>query len=287
MKQDETLKDGLETLERILGPGGPERPPEKEASNEEKEQEPVENGSGGNTTPPPEAEKPDAPPSAPSTKKSTPVFVYLAIMFAAAFLMLLLAYFIQERNSAMQIGNLQSAMESFQSLDDLVEENQQLRDELQSMTDENAKLIEEAKNTDEMISSINEASSQEYQEKLIALNMFYLENLMRVENYEAAAGLYNTIVFLDANTTPSSSSLPILDMTFSTVSSSITARERLQEIGEELTAMGYTLGADQFTGSLADLTSQVIPRTDKQISLGYATIHDDDDHDTDHDEVHH
>ena len=82
----------------------------------------------------------------PEETKSTPplkpknhgasVFTYLAILFAAAFLMLLLAYFIQQRNNDVALDHLRDSITSYQSLDQLIEENQALDDENQRLTQE-------------------------------------------------------------------------------------------------------------------------------------------------------
>lgn len=74
----------------------------------------------------------------PGTKprRSTPVFVYLVILFAAAFLMLLLAYFIQERNAEAQIGDLRDSLEAFQSISALTAENQELHERLDELKEE-------------------------------------------------------------------------------------------------------------------------------------------------------
>lgn len=69
-------------------------------------------------------------------KRATPVFVYLLILFAAAFLMLLLAYFIQERNAEAQIGDLRDSLEAFQSISALTGENQELRDQLDELEED-------------------------------------------------------------------------------------------------------------------------------------------------------
>lgn len=60
-------------------------------------------------------------------RKITPVFIYMAILFAAAFLMLLLAYFIQRRNSENTIDDLRSSMTA--TREDLMAQNQQLQEE--------------------------------------------------------------------------------------------------------------------------------------------------------------
>lgn len=62
------------------------------------------------------------------------VFAYLAVLFGAAFLLLLFAYLMQQRDSAEIMGNLsqlRESMGSIQSIDELTEENRQLREELE------------------------------------------------------------------------------------------------------------------------------------------------------------
>lgn len=81
--------------------------------------------------------------NAPGSKKGAPVFTYLAIMFAAAFLMLLLAYFIQQRNNEAAMSGLKDSISSFESIDELMEENQELREALASLTEANEALTEQ------------------------------------------------------------------------------------------------------------------------------------------------
>lgn len=72
---------------------------------------------------------PEEPPKSPARKKQS-VFIYLAVLFAAAFLLLLLAYFMQQRTSEAAIGSLRDTVTTFESLDELINENQTLRKEL-------------------------------------------------------------------------------------------------------------------------------------------------------------
>ena len=56
----------------------------------------------------PGPEKKDAPPSPPEKNKPSSAYVYLAVLFGAAFLMLLLAYFVQQRNNDDVLDDLRS-----------------------------------------------------------------------------------------------------------------------------------------------------------------------------------
>lgn len=84
---------------------------------------------------------------APEEEKSTPssplggrsVFAYLAVLFGAAFLLLLFAYLMQQRDSAEIMGNLsdlRASMGSIQSIDELTEENRQLREEKEALEEQ-------------------------------------------------------------------------------------------------------------------------------------------------------
>lgn len=239
MKGENTAKEGLEALDQVLGAGDAGKGPKSaDAGNGPKEP-----GGGGTdiaekgaAAGPSETPKPDAP---PSPKKSAPVFVYLAIMFAAAFLMLLLAYFIQERNSAAQIGNLQSAMESFQSIDDLMEENRQLRSELEALRNDYDTLAQELENTQRQLEETQEAMDGLARSAIAAQNMFLLENLIREERYEEAAAVLNSMLgSMDINTQLQMRTPEAEDAGFR-------GEERLQEIIGQLEALGYTIQARQ------------------------------------------
>lgn len=69
-------------------------------------------------------------PSSPSASRGRSVFPYLAVLFATAFLLLLFAYLMQQRDSEEIMGNLsdlRESMGSIQSIDQLIEENHGLR----------------------------------------------------------------------------------------------------------------------------------------------------------------
>ena len=61
--------------------------------------------------------------------RRTSVFLYLAVLFAAAFTMLFMAYLMQQRANDAAIDSLQDSLTSFESIDELLNENQELRRE--------------------------------------------------------------------------------------------------------------------------------------------------------------
>lgn len=69
------------------------------------------------------------PPIKPKNTKS--VAIYLVILFAAAFALLLMAYFMQQRSNNEVIGNLQNSVNQFQTVDELRAENQKLQERLE------------------------------------------------------------------------------------------------------------------------------------------------------------
>lgn len=139
----------------------------------------------------------------PEETKSTPpqkpknhgasVFTYLAILFAAAFLMLLLAYFIQQRNNDVALDHLRDSITSYQSLDQLIEENQALDDENQRLTQE----LETARADSEQWQALYEGLDADYQaasaqagtaEALLSLSIAYQGG-----DCETCAGILQTL----------------------------------------------------------------------------------------------
>lgn len=67
--------------------------------------------------------------------KKVSVMGYLAILFAAAFLLLLLSYFMQQRNSEQTISGLKDSVSAMESVQNLIADNDALRkkvDELEA-----------------------------------------------------------------------------------------------------------------------------------------------------------
>lgn len=71
--------------------------------------------------------------------KSRSVVVYMVILVAAAFLLLLLAYFMQQR-TADTVEGLHQSVNSFQTIDQLVEDNRLLQEEVGRLKEEKAQL---------------------------------------------------------------------------------------------------------------------------------------------------
>ena len=94
---------------------------------------------------PPEAEAKPPAPSKPAKRSS--VYLYLLVLFGAAFMMLLLAYFVQQRSSETAMSDLRDSMnlsraQLIEEIDGLKEEKEALETELQSMEDDQKKAQE-------------------------------------------------------------------------------------------------------------------------------------------------
>lgn len=90
--------------------------------------------------------------------KSRSVIVYMAILIAAAFLLLLLAYFMQQR-TAENVEGLHQTVNSFQTIDQLVEDNRVLQEEVDRLKTENAALSDKLAQTEEELRETGEELS--------------------------------------------------------------------------------------------------------------------------------
>lgn len=135
------------------------------------------------------------PKTRPARRKGRSVTVYLAILFAVAFLLLLLAYFMQRRSSQDMIGTLQSSMNSIQNLNDLVDENRALRQEneaLEARLEQALADAEQAGARAQAAETAGQSARQETQARLDALLLLErLEYLVSTRQLEPAAQLWD------------------------------------------------------------------------------------------------
>lgn len=146
---------------------------------------------------------------APEEEKSTPtsplggrsVFAYLAVLFGAAFLLLLFAYLMQQRDSAEIMGNLsqlRESMGSIHSIDELTEENRALREENERLKKDNETLqaslqsaaddLAEAKKAKERADTEWERAYDKYAGYSSILGALYTAEIKLAEkDYEGAA----------------------------------------------------------------------------------------------------
>lgn len=96
----------------------------------------------------------------------TPVFAYLAILFAVAFLMLLLAYFQQQRANRESTDALKESASAVQSIQLLMEDNDKLREQVKELEEK----LSELEKSQRAAADDTQAWSQKYQREVNASN---------------------------------------------------------------------------------------------------------------------
>lgn len=128
-------------------------------------------------------------------RKKRSVTVYLAILFAVAFLLLLLAYFMQRRNNEAMIGSLRDSMNSIATQNDLIDENRILRQEqeaLESRLEQAVADAEQANARADAAEAAVQSARQEVQDRLDALRLLeQLEYLVSNQQLESASELWD------------------------------------------------------------------------------------------------
>lgn len=127
--------------------------------------------------------------------KSRSVIIYLVILIAAAFCLLLLAYIMQER-TASTVEGLSQSVNSFQTIDQLVDDNRALQDEIDRLKEEQAKLESEllstkadAERSNDHIASLSRTLQEEEQNTWALNTLNQLRALYNNGNYKAARAL--------------------------------------------------------------------------------------------------
>lgn len=149
---------------------------------------------------PPEGEDPPSPApgkgkKAPPANKRTSVYRYLLVLFGAAFILLLLAYFIQQRSSETAISDLRDTMnlsraELMEEIDALKEEKAALEEQvadLSPLPDELEKLQEEYNKLEEQLQRKEDDLLNSQQDFSTLAAFCVLEQALRDKNYEVAA----------------------------------------------------------------------------------------------------
>ena len=159
---------------------------------------------------------------APSVSKTGGIGFYLAILFAVAFLLLLLAFFTQQRAKDEAFDNLAQSITSIESLNQLINENKELRDELESTE-------KELEQTKDALSSANGTLSEQKN---------VLDSIKLIEELEAAyVGKEYAVCVNILESMALSSRFTMPDSTILV--------NRVNEIVEHLTALGYDVPVEE------------------------------------------
>ena len=136
------------------------------------------------TSEPPEQSTP------PQRNKPSSFYVYLAILFGAAFLMLLLAYFVQQRNSETVRDNLRTATAS---REELLEDIQRLEEENLDLVERNEALSVQLKELQEEIDDLFKQVATEHHAYVECYDRFevftqfaLLEQALRNQDWDTA-----------------------------------------------------------------------------------------------------
>lgn len=137
-------------------------------------------------------ETPDGPGEAQGKNKRSSFYVYLVVLFGAAFLMLLLAYFVQRRNNETAISELRSTMDL--SREELMEEIQELQEErdgllasLQEAIDRQSSLTEQKNELERKLQNTQDSLDETLERVGIMTSFAILEQALRDKDYEIAA----------------------------------------------------------------------------------------------------
>lgn len=76
-------------------------------------------------------------------KESAPVVNYIALLFIAAFLLLLMTYLMEQRQTAQVLDGLRTSVSAMQSVEEVYSQNQDLLEENQALQDQEEALIQE------------------------------------------------------------------------------------------------------------------------------------------------
>ena len=110
-------------------------------------------------------------------KQTHSVISYIAILFAAAFLLLLLSYLMQQRNNAEVISGLTDSVSAMQTLDNLVQENQQLREDVTAL-EENSNTQQQALDAANAREELLQKENEDLRKQVEALD--YLREIQRL-----------------------------------------------------------------------------------------------------------
>lgn len=182
----ETPDDPVAMLNEILdraAPSIPDPPEEKPSSKGPAEAEDVSR----------ETPEPEEPTSPAGMNKRSSVYVYLAVLFGAAFLMLLLAYFVQQRNNDAVLDDLRmtnaSREELLENIKALEEERDQLQKEVTYQKDRVAQKNEESSRAQESLEyTIRSLSDRSIQKQSLEY-FWYLDQFMGNKEYTLASAV--------------------------------------------------------------------------------------------------
>lgn len=125
--------------------------------------------------------------------KRNPVLLYLVILFAAAFLLLLMSYRMQQRANSETISGLQKTSSSaVESLDLLIEERDALKTQVEELEKARQALEDELKQAEADLQNARKANDTQKQQ-LIAMDYF-----RRIQSFYTAGAYHSARIVIES-----------------------------------------------------------------------------------------
>ncbi len=175
-----------------------------------------------------------------SRRRSPPVMGYLLILFAAAFLLLLLAYFQQQRVNSETTDALKQSASAVQSIQNLIDENSELRERVEELERQSRDLTEQCENYQDLFRTADAEAAQLSEDVEAHRQFFRLDRLYRAQRFSEAAELIRQ----QANGGAGWSFSSLSDQPISTDSNETTPQARYQQICRQLLEWNYLKAED-------------------------------------------
>lgn len=169
------------------------------------------------------------------SRRRSPVMGYLAILFATAFLLLLFAYFQQQRLNSETTDALKQSASTVQSIQNLIDDNAELREKVEALEAQVAELEEQSENYESRTRMAETTATQLSQEVEAYRQFFRLDRLYRAQRFQESAELIRQQSALFS----SLSNLPV-----SSDSNETTPKARYDQICKQLLEWNYLKSED-------------------------------------------
>ncbi len=130
---------------------------------------------------------------APEKKKNSAVINYISILFMAAFLLMMMTYLMEQREAAEILQGLRSSVSAMQSVEELYEENTELKEEL---TNAQRDLLSAQEEVEELSTELQDMEEQmalslaEWEQESLALDWFWqVKSAYLLQEYDLCAEL--------------------------------------------------------------------------------------------------
>lgn len=132
-----------------------------------------------------------SPGGPPEKNKRSSFYVYLAVLFGAAFLMLLLAYFVQQRNNDAVLDDLRSTTASREELLEDIKALEEERDQLKKEVEyQKGRVTQKNEETERLQSNLEDSNSKWSDQRIQIMSLeyfWYIDQFMKNKDYPMAA----------------------------------------------------------------------------------------------------